>query len=526
MVIRKNFTLPNSSRVTEEIQVQKNFRSMLGAIIAGDSSISVFAHIVMGLIIKEDNSIGTMAVTIRNGVYELMYSPDMVSDLTVHDCSIVLAHEMGHLALSHVARILRITELCVDEVSKRKYRKLLAIAADCAVNSWLIDDLAVASLQELENIGGGKYKGVHPSQYDLEAGRSMEWYLDALLSKLEQVTDEEFKSCSEGESSEEGSEGESDDESEEKSSSSKFRDLVASKDESKSTGSLSSKLDSVSEDKIDKLLGNSQARKSYECMINEDSIPDNSSTEEVYQNLVKDAGELLADATQSCRDRGIEPGRGMTSLLESYAAAKVSWKDILRRYTSASRPACKERSISRPKRNAAYLGGGFSTSEYPGKKKLPTYNIVFAIDTSGSVNDADIELIFNELEALNKDKSTTITVVECDSKIHRVYELEGKGKKVERTVWGRGGTDFDPVFNLVKNGSSGQFRIDGNTDLLIYATDGYCSFPKQENRINQNKVIWLTTTGQVPSEHEWGVTPDSSAMFGITKYGRFISIKN
>ncbi len=281
----------------------------------------------------------------------------------------------------------------------------------------------------------------------------------------------------------------------------------------------------MSEAKIDKLLGNSQAKKSYELMITEDSIPKECSAEEVYQNLVKDAGDLLAEATQSCRDRGIDPGRGISSILESYAEAKVSWKDILRRYTAASRPSSKERSITRPKRNVAYLGGGARTSEYPGKKKLPSYNIVFAIDTSGSVNDSDVALIFNELEALNKDKSVTITVVECDAKIHRVYELEGKGKKVERTVLGRGGTDFEPVFILVKNGSTDRFKLEGQVDLLIYATDGCCTFPSQENRINPNKVIWLTTTGLIPSDSQWGVTPDSSARFGLTKYGRFISIK-
>lgn len=537
--VRKQFSLPNSSAKTEEIQVEKNFRSMLGSIIAGDSSISVFAHIVMGLVVQENTNISTMAVTIRNGAYVLMYSPEMVKSLSVHDCSIVLAHEMAHLALSHTARILKISNSCTSDSESRKYKKLLAIAADCAVNSWLIDDLGLFTQADLANIGNGKYPGIHPWLYKLETGKSMEWYLDALASKLSQVTDDDQSGesecesgCSEGESSGEGT-GSSDGEGKGEGTSGgnsgngkSMSQLVAEKDEENGKGSLSSRMSSIPEENIDKLLGDSGTQEAADLVISEDSIPEGSSADEIYQNLVKDAGDVLKDAAKSCRDRGIDPGRSISSLLDTiYAEPKVSWKDVLRRYASVSKPCEKERSVSRPKRNVAYLGGGAKTSEYPGKRKVPTYNIVFAIDTSGSVSDSDIDLIFTELEAIASDKSTTVTVVECDSTIHRVYTLRNGRQKVTRQVYGRGGTSFDPTFELIKLGKFGKFTVDDETDLLVYATDGYCTFPTNSLRIKSTKVIWLTTTGMIPAESTWGVTPPGDSRFGMCDYGRYISIK-
>ena len=535
--VRKQFNLPNSSTKVEEIQVEKNFRSMLGSIIAGDSSISVFAHIVMGLVVQENKAINTMAVTIRNGAYLLMYSPEMVKSLTVRDCGIVLSHEMAHLALSHTARILRIVSSCGDDKElARKYQKLLAIAADCAVNSWLIDCLGLFSEEDLSKIGGGKYPGVHPSQYNLEPEKSMEWYLDALTDKISQLTEEDIKSCEQdcsgkpdgsddGEDTDGNCEGGGAEGSNSSSGSSKLKELVKDKQEGNAAGSVSSRMSKISEETIDKLLGNS--RESAEIVIDNDSVPEGHTADEVYQNLVKDAGDCLNDAVDKVRSRGIDPGNGITTLLDTlYAQPKVSWKDVLRRYASTSKPCEKERSISRPKRNMAYLGGGAKTSEYPGKKKEQKYNIVFAIDSSGSVTDADIDLIFTELESIAADKNTTVTVIECDARIHRVYTLSGGRQKVIRELYGRGGTSFDPTFELVKSGKKDSFVLeDPSVDLLIYATDGCCTFPIQSNRIKATKVIWLTTTGMIPSDTTWGVKPQGNPNFGVCDYGRYISIR-
>jgi hypothetical protein len=397
-----------------------------------------------------------------------------------------------------------------------------------AVNSWLIDKLRLFTKDDLSKIGNGKYPGIHPDHYSLEDGKSMEWYIEAIVDKVSQLTEDEKKKFSEG-SCESGGAGDTDQDSsgqssqESKSSSGgnqkDLQDLVSSKELS-GQGSSSSKLKDIPVELLEKLAGDYNASKS----ISEDSVPEGRTADEVYQDLVGEAGDSLAEAIKNSRQRGLDPGNYISSLWkEMYAPPQVNWRDVLRRYCTSSRPVDKVRTIVKPKRNAAYLGGMAKVSEYPGKKKEPMYSIMFAIDTSGSVSNSDIEKIFSELDGILKDKTIKITVVECDARIHRIYSLgAGEKTKVDRKVYGRGGTSFDPVFKLAKQGENEGFKLDEDIDLLIYATDGECHFPSTENRINPNKVIWLSTTGSIPADKSWGVKADG--VNGKTEYGRYIVI--
>ena len=136
-----------------------------------------------------------------------------------------------------------------------------------------------------------------------------------------------------------------------------------------------------------------------------------------------------------------------------------------------------------------------------------------------------------ELDALSKDKTVSVTVVEADTRIHKIYNLKDT-KQGDRNVYGRGGTDFEDVFTLASQLTvnrvdklGNKIELDSEVDLLIYATDGECTNPKSDNRIQGKKVLWLTTTGTVPSNSGWGVKPKSESMFGEAEYGRYIVIK-
>lgn len=59
-----------------------------------------------------------------------------------------------------------------------------------------------------------------------------------------------------------------------------------------------------------------------------------------------------------------------------------------------------------------------------------------------------------------------LTVIECDSKIQRVYQVKSKGD-IKKNVMGRGGTAFTPVVEYINDHR--EFR----DALLIYFTDGY-----------------------------------------------------
>jgi len=526
IVRRQQFILPNSNVV----EIEKNFRVYLASIMANTTSVaSVFATICSGLKIEEDPKIDTMCVTITNGHYLLKYSPDMVKELDVYGASIVLAHEMAHLSLGHVPRMLRIYESFPDDMQRSKVMRVVHQAADYAVNSWLIDVLKIFSLSDLKTKIGkdGKFAGIHPSDVGLPEGKSMEFYVNELADKLPKIDqdllEKLMQAIKEGRIGKGGCEGEC----QGKPVTEALAGAVASNKDGESTGTLSS-LKDIPEELLEALNKESNNSCQATSSVGEESVPEGSNATEVAQDLSLEAAEKLHDAITSAKSRGTGVGNLESMYKELYGTPEVRWQDVLKRICASSRPSEKDRSISRPKRKHTDLGSGFRTSEFPGKVKSPRYNIVFAIDTSGSVSDSDINKILIELQSLAKDKSVCITCVQADFSIAKVYPIDNH-KEVSRTkIYGRGGTDFNDVFKLCRNGhftnAAGEFKLDDAVDMLIYATDGECYMPSKDNRIPARKVLWLSTTGTIPSEGSWGTK--SSDLYGECSYGRFIVINS
>jgi predicted metal-dependent peptidase len=120
-------------------------------------------------------------------------------------------------------------------------------------------------------------------------------------------------------------------------------------------------------------------------------------------------------------------------------------------------------------------------------------HIIFAIDTSGSISNKDLGEIFSEIRSYRELFPCRLTVIQCDAKIRSIEtfeELDGTEIPEQMNVFGRGGTDFRPVFDwAIENDPS---------SLLIYATDGFGSFPQFEV---PNEVIWLLTRRHVDTSH-------------------------
>ena len=116
----------------------------------------------------------------------------------------------------------------------------------------------------------------------------------------------------------------------------------------------------------------------------------------------------------------------------------------------------------------------------PGVKIKRSENLLIAIDTSGSISQKEIDVFFREINLIYKT-GAEIDIVECDAKIHNFYKYKGV---YPVNVTGRGGTDFDPVFEFINNGKL-------NYDGCIYLTDGYASEPKIKCSI---KLLWVVTS--------------------------------
>jgi predicted metal-dependent peptidase len=113
--------------------------------------------------------------------------------------------------------------------------------------------------------------------------------------------------------------------------------------------------------------------------------------------------------------------------------------------------------------------------------------IVFAIDTSASMTIELLSRVVAELRAFRETFPCELMVIQADAAVQSIehYEaMDGTEVPAVMTVAGRGGTDFRPVFAQV----AGQ-GLHGSM-VMIYATDGYGTFPEQAPPW---PVIWLVT---------------------------------
>ncbi len=120
-------------------------------------------------------------------------------------------------------------------------------------------------------------------------------------------------------------------------------------------------------------------------------------------------------------------------------------------------------------------------------------HIIVAIDTSGSMSNDTLKKVLGEIDSLRSFTQCKLTLIQCDAEINKIDEFE----EYEPTdfekykVIGRGGTSFTPVFEyLVKKQNEESFHF----DTLIFITDGFGDFPKEEP---DYPVLWLITKGGV-----------------------------
>ena len=173
----------------------------------------------------------------------------------------------------------------------------------------------------------------------------------------------------------------------------------------------------------------------------------------------------------SKKNRGLIPGE-LSQYINSLFEVKepvIDWKSYLRRFSSQSTKVITKKSRHKPNKRF---------QDNPALKIKPRKNTLVAIDTSGSVSDKELVEFFNEIYHIYKS-GTDVTVVECDTQIQRVYQY--KGKLEDLKVAGRGGTDFEPVFEyLLKNKNK--------YNNLIYLTDGECTSPQTKIL---KPVLWV-----------------------------------
>jgi predicted metal-dependent peptidase len=196
--------------------------------------------------------------------------------------------------------------------------------------------------------------------------------------------------------------------------------------------------------------------------------------DEATQKLVDaQVGHVLNQVVdQVQKSRGTVPGE-MTSLLENWnknEPPKFDWKGYIRRFTGKSVKIFTKK--SRRKLNKRL-------PEFPGLKIKQQKHILCAIDTSASVNEAEVVEFMNEIYHMYKTGSE-VTVLQCDTAIKHIESFNPK-KPVE--IHGRGGTDFQPVIDYY---NEQQIKY----SCLMYLTDGEAPVPENA----KGNILWVLSS--------------------------------
>jgi predicted metal-dependent peptidase len=178
-------------------------------------------------------------------------------------------------------------------------------------------------------------------------------------------------------------------------------------------------------------------------------------------NTAADWQEATAQAAKL--SRGSLPGSAREALTAA-AHTAVDWRSLLQRYLTEIVAA--DYAWSRP--NARYMTAGVYL---PALRTPQCGALVVALDTSASVDSVLLQQFMGEIRELARTmQPTTVHVMQCDTRVHHTDCFDRGDDVVIGDVFGRGGTDFAPVFEALDR--------DGiEPAALVYLTDLDGPFP-------------------------------------------------
>lgn len=214
--------------------------------------------------------------------------------------------------------------------------------------------------------------------------------------------------------------------------------------------------------------------------------------EEETNQLADEWKGRTAAAAQQARNQGRLPA-AMERWVQETVNPRLDARSLLREFLVDTVSGRSDFTWARPSK--AFLGGS-TNCMLPSLRRGDRLDLVFAVDTSGSINQKELALAFGvAAEILSAFPEVSLTVLDCDAKVHGARIVEDVAELEGLKFRGGGGTDFRPVFEWVERNLAVPPRA------LIYVTDLCGRFPEQPSPY---EVLWLCTW-------EWR---ESAAPFG------------
>lgn len=198
------------------------------------------------------------------------------------------------------------------------------------------------------------------------------------------------------------------------------------------------------------------------------------SLEEYWRNAMQQA-QVVALAAE----RGSLPD-GAAREVAMLGAARLDWRAHLWRYLVQT-PSDFQGFDRR------FVGRGLYLEALEGE----SLRVYVAVDTSGSVNAAQISALVAEVQAIvGSYPHLRCDLYYVDDRAYGPYAL-GPADAIPTPVGG-GGTDFRPFFDAVE-----QRRAPHESGVCVYLTDGYGQFPAAAPDL---PVLWVVTPGGLDAD--------------------------
>lgn len=421
-----------------------------------------YGALLMKLKTKEDPTCRTMWVDGKT----LGYNPGFLGTLNDNELEAVLTHEVWHCALKHHAR------------RNGRDPRTWNAACDYAINGILKDEGFALPKGALIN-------DIYKDQ-DAEAIFTTLW-AKKQKEREENLRKEKASGNGNGKATEQTSKGD-DDDSDEKTGISKGteEDLDDDAEEEDVDGDGIGEDDDADndEDDFDDNEEESEENSGGSKDNNKDNDEDNldnageirdadeewesddcgevrdydGDAEETEQN---DAAwtDAICEASAISSAMGIGDGAGGAErLIQSLGEPEKSPEDLLREFIEMAFDR-SDYTFTRP--NVRYQGDCILPSLH--NPSIPS--IVIACDTSGSMGDDDLMRAGKLINSVMEIYDSTYTVICCDARVRHVEELTQQDLPLSLKARGGGGTDFDPVFQWVKE------NMDMPPVALLYVTD-------------------------------------------------------
>jgi predicted metal-dependent peptidase len=185
----------------------------------------------------------------------------------------------------------------------------------------------------------------------------------------------------------------------------------------------------------------------------------------------------LEQASLQMQKRGLGSAN-MDRVLNEARKSQTDWRDRIRQFLTVA----GDSTWAKP--NRRYIGRGMVL---PSVKKSRLGHIVFAIDTSGSIDEAMLSKFsgeINEILHCAEEWPERVSVMWADCSVLAVEDQEGE---VVLRPKGGGGTAFQPTFDWIKDN-------DWEPQVMFYLTDLCGDSPKNPSTY---PVVWV-----VPEEYK------------------------